>query len=296
MKKTTVVLILFCACIKLISQNYHPLITQNKSWDLAESDARDICYDPDISRTVVGEDTLINGKYYSKLYYSTFISLGTPPCGEPFEIDTNFVLGSTFIREDTSNRKVYAIESGEASEYLLYDFTLQKGDTFSIGDYNLLLNTIDSIQLHNGDYRKRYMFYNSFDEPFFIVEGIGSLNGLLNTDYVVGLGFSIDIICVKENETPIWGYSCNYGYVNTEILNLESPKLFPNPFTDLISIQGLSDVETVKVFSASGKLLKTIKERSLQKIDLSEFQNGVYIVELTDFNNRVLLKQKIIKI
>jgi len=54
MKKTTVVLILFCACIKLISQNYHPLITQNKSWDLATSDSRDICYDPDINRTVVG--------------------------------------------------------------------------------------------------------------------------------------------------------------------------------------------------------------------------------------------------
>ena len=42
--------------------------------------------------------------------------------------------------------------------------------------------------------------------------------------------------------------------------------------------------------------MKTIEGRSLQKIDLSEFPNGVYIVELTGFNNRVLLKQKIIKI
>lgn len=67
-------------------------------------------------------------------------------------------------------------------------------------------------------------------------------------------------------------------------------KLYPNPVTDLLKIEGVKNLEKVKIFDLSGKM---IKEVTTSDIDVHNLLAGQYIVNVY-FGNQVV-SHKIIK-
>lgn len=82
---------------------------------------------------------------------------------------------SGYIREDTIQKKVYFLINEE--EFLIYDFSLQVGDVFTT--YGWEVENIDSILLDDGQYRKRWVYW----QDNFWIEGIGSSLGLIHQDW-----------------------------------------------------------------------------------------------------------------
>jgi Secretion system C-terminal sorting domain len=127
-------LLLACfICCGVSAQQYHPLIdsvqnrwtyaTQFIGVDQPESIADTLCgpviFSSDNPNEYTGADTLLGNYTYKKLYlYVNF----------PF--NQNCLLG--FIREDASLQQVWFWAANDTAEYLLYDFSLNTGDTFYI--------------------------------------------------------------------------------------------------------------------------------------------------------------------
>jgi hypothetical protein len=120
-------------------------------------------------------DTIINDVEYIKLYQLGF----DPEC-------SLITYGPHYVgayRNDTINRRVYFIPETYANEELLYDFSLEVGDTVPQTHINyaypdLVVDIIDSILLCD-HYRKRFYYYRETWASIEVVEGMGAHTGLL---------------------------------------------------------------------------------------------------------------------
>lgn len=144
------------------------------NWDLVST-----IWDADyFYENVFGADTLINDTLYTMVWRNHYARTGEPGGFEtiiqPFEPGfQNELVG--FVREDTMLQHVYyraADNSLNDEEVLLYDFSLQVGDTFfdhlaGNGPYTVL--EVETQFIYNAERRVW-----SFDEGTRIIEGIGS--------------------------------------------------------------------------------------------------------------------------
>jgi len=84
-----------------------------------------------------------------------------------------------------------------------------------------------------------------------------------------------------------------------ESINNKNLKVYPNPSNGLVVIENIGNLklEEIKVFTSSGKLLKTevfSNAFNIHQIDLTQYQSGIYFISLTDENNN-LTRYRIVK-
>ncbi len=71
-------------------------------------------------------------------------------------------------------------------------------------------------------------------------------------------------------------------------------KIAPNPASEYISIQSNAQITSIEIFNTLGKkVFTTITQNN--KIDISKYSKGIYIIKATFTNNKVLIK-KVIKL
>jgi hypothetical protein len=75
--------------------------------------------------------------------------------------------------------------------------------------------------------------------------------------------------------------------VSISELNIEKVKLYPNPGSDLVFVEGVdqSDFQSLELFSLNGKLILRSREKVL---DVSELQSGVYLIKLITRRDQVV--------
>lgn len=184
-------LLLACfICCGVSAQQYHPLLdsvqnrwtyaTQFVGIDQPESIPDTLCgpllYSSDNPHEFTGSDSLLGNHIYKKLYRNVNMSF-----------NQTCLLG--FIREDTALQQVWFWAASDTAEHLLYDFSLNTGDTFYIqhiadqsrtGNYivtatgiaNFAPGQLKTIDLSCVDCQ-------SANVTDFWVEGIGSLTELI---------------------------------------------------------------------------------------------------------------------
>lgn len=85
--------------------------------------------------------------------------------------------------------------------------------------------------------------------------------------------------------------STKEGYASVEEMTNETYKVYPNPVKDVLTIEG-QDIEQVNVFNTMGQLVKTVKcNDNIVNINVSDLQNGMYIVNVIDNNGEVSSKK-----
>lgn len=200
MKQTALAIpMLFLFSFVVKSQNYVPFPTENVNWNVYY---RGTCnemepVDTILLRYALHGDTTINDVVYNKL------------CLESGDTANPIIQPIGGIREE--DRKIYyrgqdILGGSQEEELLLYDFTVQIGDTIkhdSYGVFHSVVLDVDSIII-NGNYRKQFEvklsgFYHS---PDFVVEGIGSIkNGLIGhiSDIPTCGSHYWEHVCFKEN-------------------------------------------------------------------------------------------------
>ena len=241
-----------------------------------------------------GLDTTINTNFYSKLT----VCEGAYKGG---------------IR-DNHNGKVYFIPKDSTQEFLLYDFTLNVGDTVTYYMDAPLSNPVygmlftDHVQsvgtmTANGVTRKTI----SFGGGISWIEGIGNTMGLFAETWINVSNYSRELYCMSLDNASLFHYpnlldpsvsgSCSLTLgVNDFKENDFGLSVFPNPNTGKFQLkckdQKLDVIEITDVLGNSVLKKRIINETT--DLDLSENTNGIYFIIIVDSRGNFVVK-KIVK-
>ena len=276
MKK--VILILFLFSFSLARAKSQSLVDTNNVWSVVEC----IWQGPGQWCNTInyhfGSDTIIGAYTYKKL-----IGIGI------------FFPNPIGAREDTITKKIYF--AGTTGDYLAYDFSLNLGDTFVSNSWciqPMIVDSVDTVFLTNGEPRKRMFFNYAFNYDIWI-EGLGSLNGLPYVDiYHCSADFYPELICFEENDTIKYhnsNYSgCFYSAINELSRKNSLLSINPNPFSDNTTIS-LSNKQIkltdAMIFNANGQVIRRYNDIDNHefKIEKKELNSGIYYIQVTDENS-----------
>lgn len=222
--------------------------------------------------------------HYSKLYrFSNDTIIGSDLFME-IEVSSdsiNWVGGQLFLTEDTLEQKVFLWYND--SVYLLYDFSLELGDTafiynplYGINTISMVVTDVDSVILL-GKYHKTLEF-NYLD---FWIEGIGNVHGLLFPGVeLVGMSETLvcyyfeDILIYKNDQYP----ACFFHSAGLSDNEIVVEVLFEN---NICKINSPKIIQHVTVFNPIGKLIveKPYKSRQIS-VDLQSQNTGMYFINL----------------
>ena len=81
------------------------------------------------------------------------------------------------------------------------------------------------------------------------------------------------------------------GVENEYFSNIE---VYPNPTTNLLTIENASPNTQISIFDISGRLVhENVSNGTTITLDTSEWSEGIYLVQMT--NNRRIIRKKIVK-
>ena len=73
-------------------------------------------------------------------------------------------------------------------------------------------------------------------------------------------------------------------------------RFYPNPVEDELFILGTNKVKRIEIIDVLGKTVVThLIEKSIIKIDVSELKNGIYLLQVTNENDKSETKKLIVK-
>ena len=265
--------------IPSFSQDYKPLLDNFNEWHLTT------CYSGCLTDVYYTDsDTIVNGFNYKILDGYHFIS-------------RKFLL-----REDVEEKKVYLnfVEFSINEEYLLYDFSLNVGDSIDIknpispfpedGGYY----KVDSIlyeELEDGnDYRHFYLSPTASNTisstPAIWIEGVGSLSQINAPGGFPDVNGGGHLSCFFKNGELF--YSNSHSTSECEpILDIR----FPNSSLGAITLNTVitkgecrmyhtENVNTVEVYDFYGRKIIDFKSdgQPIISIDFSNFSTGLYFI------------------
>jgi len=254
------------------------------------------------------EDTVINSITYHKLFrlYDTVLN----------REKAEYIGG---IREDTAKRVYCRMKSGETThwwypsyvnvnekeEILLYDFSLEEGDTlyggnFMLHDDYLVVEKIDTV-IDNEELRKKYSFERGWVKW---IEGIGNVRGLLFLSASLPTnGVNNTLICFKRDGKQEYFNDqfseCFPGQLASAIgeVNTQSARVFPNPAKESVYFEHAGDYERVCIYTLNGKQLiqQPISEQDRISVSVSAFPPGMYFYKLIGSSGQTKTGKFIVK-
>lgn len=72
-------------------------------------------------------------------------------------------------------------------------------------------------------------------------------------------------------------------------------RLYPNPTQGLLHIESNNIIKTAMVYDISGRVVKTVQSNNIKEINISQFSQGIYVLQLHDANDLILSTKKIVK-
>ena len=281
MKKVIIILLLLMGAINIKAQDYHPLVEDGKQWNVLFS------YpwsppEPQHKYTDIYKiegDTLLDGVSYKVMYTTRNEDLtGWNFCG--------------VIREN-EDKQVFYRRYGSPDEEMLYDFSMEVGDTICMCDYGFYECCMVVIEkgetIVNGEPRQQtvleYPWGNGEGEVW--IEGIGSLYGIIDSGSLFLTGGSTNLLCYYEDGDLIW-HNTMPGFDMCYIINLDGIEedetssvisVFPNPSKRKVTIEGV-EVAKVQVYNTFGQLVRIVRETN--ELNVAGLPEGVYLLRIKD--------------
>jgi hypothetical protein len=278
--------ILLTFCVLLLAQEYRPIINSNNLWRVS----RGVSYgDGHYTLTekefrILNETVSFDGKNFHKVESRS---------REQIEYSTEYTEWTEwnsseafYIRENETEKKVYVFwddyrQENPPGEYLLYNFSLNIGDTIPLigfedyEDYPFPEQAIiTSITYENVFGLENVKTFHtdliSTHGILKIYEGIGATTGLINITDVTD--FTSHLECFSNNLSVL-------------DLNLSQSKIYPNPFTNKIQIDTSKPIQQLQLFDLSGNLIQTKSNLNELNAQLSGLKSGVYILTISYENN-----------
>lgn len=118
--------------------------------------------------------------------------------------------------------------------------------------------------------------------PFATVN-VYNAEGTLVTSGNIGEGFTLNVTSGDNTKTVAYDLSLLVTVPNTEI---ELVKIYPNPATDQITIEGLRENSTVTITSILGNKVKVLESKNIHNatISVEDLPAGIYLITITAEN------------
>lgn len=261
-------------------------------------------------------DTLINDTLYHKLYLLSDTILESNNLEE--------YIGC--FRHDTQ-RVWFRPEHGDITEFLLYDFSVDEGDTiWHNASLTISYNNGSPVLIfgHDPDYisyvkdRNEYekfltlyletgIYDKQFEHFLWSVEheclySIGSTIGLFWQHYEppIGYGNTIkNLACFKQNDTVKYTDNaicdkcfCDlYGSIDEKSKNLDGIKVFPNPADNSLIIKIDRPYNNIRAELIDEKGSIVYSDESVKNtINVNNISKGIYFLNLTIDNEKITKK------
>ena len=289
---------------------YHPFPDSNAVWGMGAGCTDWNCGTYRYVQDYIAGDTVIDGNAYKNIGQSVSIDYEGCSCTIPED------LGEGFLREDTAARKVYWRFPGSTADTLLYDFTLELGDTLRglYGNSGMCSSTVFTVQSIDSvpvgsSYRKRINFTSiDFDScsPTSIIEGVGSTTGL-TTCYATPTSFAIRLDCFTVGDSLFYLAPC--GTTSLACGNLPSgvsdgagfaDKLIafhPNPTAGIMKLVCHFSQPSLDllIYDVTGKAVyRNHISQEQSTIDITALGKGIYMALV--FQSGVLIRaEKLVK-
>lgn len=285
MKRILIFSIFTVLSFNLYSQAYVPMLNNLNEWHVTS------CFSGCLTDVYYTDgDTIVDGQNYTIL-------------------DGYHYISRTFLlREEVNNRKVFLnkVAPGHNEEFLLYDFSLNEGETFNMQNpYSpfpedggaFILDSIIERPLADGNEYRHFYFSpapgNTIStENAVWVEGAGSLS-IINAPGgdpdINGVGH---LSCFFKNTEIFYANldsinDCIPIHLGIERYRLDNVVISKGNNSGICVVSNTQNVKSISVFDLSGKKLETIMNdgQNTLKIDLSSYQKGMYILLANGFGN-----------
>jgi hypothetical protein len=217
------------------------------------------------------DDTLINDKLFRELLVVDSLSNG------------NWKSTNIFFREKES--KIWKFDNG--LEYLYYDFSLEKGDTFITNNNELLLVILAYNKvMTNGEMRKTLKFFDLVSGGATTwIEGVGDSRGLLTNNSGAYIDTDWDLLCYYKDQELVYQndiFSECWISGNSE-LDAIKVQIFPNPVSDYLEIDQPDSFipNLIVIADLTGKKIMEYNNYT-GKINVSKLNKGMYILKMID--------------
>ena len=218
--------------------------------------------------------------------------------------DSLVVFGSTthFYRED--NGKVYSRNMLDSDDQLIYDFSLNQGDSIEIYWYKWIVEEVDSIQLLTGESRKRLKLTRprnpSLDYSIYWIEGIGKADWAMHPfDFIND--HSNRLNCFWSNGKLLMDFDnwhrvdCDLTLSQQETLSELTPSIYPNPAYEQLWIKDPSMyIKSATIYDIYGNVVKVKDEIAGDAIPIYDLVVGTYLL-IIDYGNGELTTQRFVK-
>ena len=275
----------FIACVPFITmahgffaQEYRPLVDSNKVWFVYQEGI----YPKEIETTIwkfMG-DSIREDKKYMKVYFTTDSSM----------LDWQL---RGIIREDSSGKVFYKYLSATEEEQS-YDFGAEAGDTLPFiwgtnEEYPIIIKSIDTIILNDNCHR-RYHLGDPYSDKIrdTWIEGIGSMEGVMSSNFILATGMIRKLLCYYEFDELVYSNPdfalCYYQVTGIAKDSDEEPDILivPNPVISCSRFQITNTPKTdftLEIYDIMGKLLYTGRMDSSNStlICRSDLSSGIFI-------------------
>lgn len=252
----------------------------------------------------VEKDTVVNGISYKKI-----ATIGKNYGGT----------GGWLMRENTDSGHVWfrSIKLrdpflDDTTEVLAFRYDLNVGDTFDIGNsefssYPDSFNVVDSIKYIGG---LKYIYFKGiyapfkYNEPFTIIEGIGSNMGILWKHMSPTTMRQQYLLCSYKNSNKTSyvnkyhsGACWIHSDVKTGIERVHDISIYPQPAEKNIWIDNktTNKITQIQILSQAGKLIKTVTAPEITHVEIEEIPAGYYFLKMCTSNGYIINKSIIVQ-
>ncbi|MFK7757378.1 MAG: T9SS type A sorting domain-containing protein [Flavobacteriales bacterium] len=277
---------------QICAQQYVPLPLEDGIWvnQVSGSNGSDLPYEYDEAYCSTGTEIEINGLSYIQLntcYSQDVIGL---------------------LRNSENGDKVYIIPEGESEELLLYDFSLEAGESITdiyvpdLGSVDLTVNYIGEETV-NGTMRKSIGLLDNSGFEFFWIEGIGSTSGLIYGPSCSTISECSQLTCVSTEGNSIFPNMISGSCLIVDNIELNykpttSLAIWPNPSAEVFNLEmtGDSPNSRVSVLDLLGKEVLNFQMGAKEKncsFSLEGCNPGIYMLIFSSEKGKI--SRKIIK-
>lgn len=287
MKTIAIAIILLSAFFEIagFGQQYEPFIRDSKEWRHRQPKCLlgGSCNNHVMLSYFIG-DTVFNDVKYSKYYQKEI---------QPF---SDHEALKYFIREDTINKKVYVYDFHFNRTALLYDFTLQEGDSFNVyvlDDIFMKSKVLNVDTIYSeGKKLKRISFENDMN----LIEGIGFVTSMI-------IPAEGELICVKDGNSLLY---INSKYNNCDTVFLQNPhngtremktkskaseiSIFPVPVINSSILMASGEHQEnlkIEIYNSIGICVRKDFFNGNYRIGLANLKTGLYIYKISKAENIV---------
>jgi hypothetical protein len=268
------------------TQTYLPFLEENNKWNvnvyvhIFQPPSGPCCY------TVTREFTLGPTEIVNNIEYYRVLLDGNPSC---------------LLREE--NGVVYKFDETNLVDRVLFDFTLETGETFELtgsayDNYpycnyesgppytQLIVESVDNLMIA-GEIRKVITFTEyGFFTQFQWIEGIGNITGFDLIWEEIDFTDGSLLVCFEQAGTNTFfnnATSCDNTTLSVTEADKENIILYPNPVTatSILQIPESFEADRIEVYSVSGKLVtEDVVSKNYYLFDTMKYRSGLYFYKL----------------